>query len=55
MTFVFSGNEPTEKMKASLTGYSGHIPQMAVGLRIHTHASFVKDVYEKVIADGIDN
>ena len=52
MLFVLCGNNPADWLSADLTSYSGAITQLAVGLRISTHQQFIKDVYEKVIADG---
>ncbi len=55
LLFTFSGNDPTVRLQTALNGYGGTIAQMGVGLRVTTHAAFVKDIYEKVIADGDDN
>jgi len=52
MLFTLSGNDPTARLQTALNGYAGTITQMGVGLRVATHAAFVNDVYEKVIADG---
>jgi hypothetical protein len=52
LMFMFTGNNPTNLLTANLTAYSGTIPQVAIGLRVPTHQAFIKDVYEKVIADG---
>ena len=55
LLFTFSGNEPTGRLQTALNGYGGTITQMGVGLRVTTHAAFVNDIYEKVIADGDDD
>jgi hypothetical protein len=55
LLFTLSGNDPTPRLQTALNGYGGTITQIGVGLRIATHAAFVKDVYEKVIADGDDD
>jgi hypothetical protein len=55
LLFTLSGNDPTARLQAALNGYAGPIAQMGVGLRVATHAAFVHDVYEKVIADGNDD
>jgi hypothetical protein len=55
LLFTFSGNDPTALLQASLQGYGGAIHQHGVGLRIVGHTRFVRDVFEKVIADGNDD
>ena len=55
LLFTFCGNDPTTKLQIALNGYGGTISQMGVGLRVSTHAAFVKDIYEKVITDGDDS
>jgi Cap4 SAVED domain len=55
LLFTLSGNDPTVRLQTALNGYGGAITQMGAGLRVATHAAFVKDVYEKVIADGNDD
>ena len=52
LMFMFTGNNPTNLLTANLTAYTGTIRQIAIGLRVSTHQAFIKDVYEKVIADG---
>lgn len=52
LMFMFTGNNPSTPLTANLNAYSGRIPQFAVGLRVSTHQAFIKDVFEKVIADG---
>jgi hypothetical protein len=52
LLFTLSGNDPTPRLQIALNGYGGTIVQMGVGLHITTHATFVNEVYEKVIADG---
>lgn len=52
LMFMFTGNNPSPLLTANLTDYSGRIPQVAVGLRVSTHQAFIKQVFEKVIADG---
>jgi hypothetical protein len=53
--FTFSGNDPTGRLQTALNGYGGAITQKGVGLRVATHATFVADVYQKVIDDGDDD
>jgi hypothetical protein len=55
MLFTLSGNDPTVRLQTALNGYVGTISQKGVGLRVSTHAAFVKDVYQKVIDDGVDD
>ena len=52
LMFMFTGNNPTNLLTANLIAYTGTIRQIAIGLRVSTHQAFIKDVYEKVIADG---
>lgn len=52
LMFMFTGNNPTNLLTANLTAYTGTIRQIAIGLRVSTHQAFIKDVYEKAIADG---
>ncbi len=52
LLFVFTGNNPSAILTTNLNAYSGRIPQVAVGLRVSTHQAFIKQVFEKVIADG---
>lgn len=52
LMFTVSGNDPEALLETGLAEYEGSIPQYGVGLRINRHASFVHDVYEKVIANG---
>jgi hypothetical protein len=52
MMFMFTGNDPSDLLTADLTAYAGRIPQHAIGLRVTTHQKFIKDIFEKVIANG---
>ncbi|QGY82075.1 DUF1837 domain-containing protein [Sphingorhabdus lacus] len=52
LMFMFTGNNPSSLLTANLSAYNGKIPQFAVGLRVSTHQAFIKDVFEKVIADA---
>lgn len=52
LMFMFTGNNPSKLLTANLNAYSGKIPQHAVGLRVSTHQAFIKQVFDKVIADG---
>lgn len=52
LMFMFTGNNPTNLLSTNLNAYTGTIRQIAIGLRVSTHQAFIKDVYEKVIADG---
>lgn len=52
LMFMFTGNNPCALLTADLTAYAGKIPQHAVGLRVTTHQNFIKQIFEKVIADG---
>ena len=48
MLFTFSGSDPTNLLKANLSGYSGPVPQHYVGLRVEAHQNFIKNVFEAV-------
>jgi hypothetical protein len=52
LMFMFTGNDPSTLLTTNLNAYSGRIPQFAVGLRVSTHQTFIKQVFERVIADG---
>ena len=52
LLFVFSGNDPVPFLKTTLETYGGRVRQRAVGLHVSTHQSFIKDVFEAVIASG---
>jgi len=52
MMFMFTGNNPCNLLTENLTAYKGKIPQLAIGLRVTTHQAFIKQIFEKVIADG---
>ena len=52
LMFMFTGNNPSNLLTADLNAYNGTISQLAVGLRVSTHQAFIKQVFEKVIADG---
>jgi len=52
MMFMFTGNNPCKLLTANLNAYTGKIPQHAIGLRVSTHQAFIKQIFEKVIADG---
>jgi HamA len=52
LMFMFTGNNPCKLMTADLDAYKGKIQQYAVGLRVTKHQDFIKQIFEKVIADG---
>jgi len=52
LMFTFSANDPTSILRNDLNAYTGTVAQYAVGLRVKTHQTFIKSVFEKVIADG---
>lgn len=54
LTFTFSGNDPTTKLKEDLDAYTGKIDQWSVGVRVATHQEFIADVYDGISLDGID-
>lgn len=48
MLFTFSENDPSKLLEASLAAYSGTSSQHFVSLRVQTHQTFIKDVFESV-------
>jgi hypothetical protein len=52
LMFMFTGNNPSALLAADLTAYTGKIPQQSIGLRVATHQNFIKQIFDKVIADG---
>lgn len=52
LLFTFSGNDPKALLQNDLNAYKGNVAQYAVGLMVKGHQTFIKDVYERVIADG---
>jgi hypothetical protein len=52
LLFVFTGNDPRPLLTTDLESYKGRITQRSVGVRVVTHQQFIKDVFEKVVADA---
>jgi len=52
LMFMFTGNNPCNLLTVDLDMYNGKIRQYAVGLRVIKHQDFIKQIFEKVIADG---
>jgi Cap4 SAVED domain len=52
LMFMFTGNNCRKLLADDLNAYDGKIQQYAVGLRVPTHQTFIKQIFEKVIADG---
>ena len=50
LMFAFTGNAPGNYLEASLKGYMGQIPQIAVGLQIKTHQAFIDSVFNEALA-----
>jgi hypothetical protein len=48
MLFTFSGSDPLKLLKTNLLAYVGSVPQHYVALRVTTHQSFIKAVFEEV-------
>ena len=55
LLFTFSGNDPSDGLRASLQAYAGPIRQHGVGLRIPAHVDFVASVFDQVIANANDD
>lgn len=49
LIFTFSGNAPEHYLSTSLTGYKATVSQMAVGLQIEDHQSFISSVFNKAV------
>lgn len=54
LMFVFSGNDATRLLADDLAAYTDTILQRAVGVRVAGHQDFIKQVYEQVLASGLD-
>jgi hypothetical protein len=52
LMFMFTGNNSRKLLADDLSAYMGKIQQFAVGLRVPTHQEFIKQIFQKVIADG---
>ncbi len=52
LLFTFSGNDPSNILRANLQNYAGTFAQTYVGVRINAHGEFIADVYDQVIADA---
>jgi uncharacterized protein DUF1837 len=52
LLFTFTGNDPRTLLEQSLNDYAGVIAQAAAGVRVATHATFVRETYDQVIANG---
>lgn len=55
LLFVLSQNNPAPLLQASMENYGGQISQEGVGLRIAGHVAFVKDVFDLVIANAVND
>jgi len=55
LLFTFSGNNPTNLLRANLQGYGGTFGQQYVGVQIGTHGAFIAEVYDQVIANAHDH
>lgn len=54
LLFTFSGNDPTNLLRANLQGNDGTFRQQYVGVRIGAHGAFIAEVYDRVIANAND-
>jgi hypothetical protein len=52
LVFTFSGNDPSEILRANVKAYNGSVPQIAAGLRVSAHQKFIADVFAKVISNA---
>ena len=52
MVFTFSGNNPERLLKTDLAEYDGEVDQFSVGLQVERHQEFIKEIFERVIANG---
>ena len=52
LLFTFSENNPQNLLKEFINKFKGKARQLAVGLKIPRHQTFIKTVYEKVLSNG---
>ncbi|NVE90685.1 Hachiman antiphage defense system protein HamA [Vreelandella titanicae] len=51
LLFTFSGNDPSNFLRADLNGCGYAIPQSCVGLRIANHQDFIRKVFAEVFGE----
>ncbi|TCN27657.1 uncharacterized protein DUF1837 [Kribbella orskensis] len=52
LMFLFTMNDPSKHVMRDLTTYVGAIQQQTVTLRVNAHQEFIRNAYEKALADG---
>lgn len=50
--FLLVGNDPSTHVRADLTAYAGNIAQSAVVVRVRAHEAFIRNAFEKALANG---
>lgn len=53
LLFIFTGNAAGHLLTADLNNYGGTVGQVAVNIQVPTHQAFIKDVFEKAIANAV--
>lgn len=51
LMFLFTTNDPSRHVTEDLTSYSGPIEQLTITLRVGTHQKFIRETYERALAD----
>lgn len=52
LMFIFSGNNPAQKLRCDLNLCDSSIKQISVGLRVVEHQKFIKLVFDRVTSNG---
>lgn len=52
LMFLFTSDDPSMHVANDLNAYTGGIEQLTVTLRVNAHQEFIRDTYEKALADG---
>lgn len=52
LMFLFTMNDPSMHVADDLNAYTGVIQQRTITLRVNAHQEFIRDTYEKALADG---
>jgi hypothetical protein len=52
LMFLFTMSDPSILVADDLDAYTGGIKQLTITLRVNAHQEFIRDTYEKALADG---
>lgn len=50
--FLFTGNDPSEHVRADLSAYQGPMAQRTVILRVAAHQDFIRESFDRALDDG---